>query len=130
MISLSLIGAAALLVAQDLSAYEGVARDDFAVWSFASGSVAADGDTRTTSVLARYVRPLPVEGRSETVAYSIHQIRFHCAQRNSDWSSGTNYAADGTALGDGTASTAEAWSESTPGFIELATQVCALNGSV
>lgn len=113
-----------------LSAYEGVARDDFAAWSFTSGRTTASGDTRTTSVLARYVTPLPVTGSTATVAYSIHEITFHCAEHNADWASGMNYAADGSALGAGRASTAEAWSASTPGFVQLAQTVCAMNGSL
>ncbi len=121
---------AGLSGAQDLADYEGVASDSFAAWSFTSGSVAVAGDTRTTSVMARYVTPLPVENSTRTVAYSIHEIRFHCTERNSDWSAGENYTADGASLGAGRASTAEPWSASTPGYIELATQVCALDGSL
>ena len=127
---LLLAGLLAVAPSQDLSAYEGVARDSFAAWSFTSGAVTVEGAARTTSVLARYVTPLPVTGSTETVAYSIHQITFHCAARNSDWSNGMNYAADGRALGAGRASSAEAWSASTPGYIELATTVCALDGSL
>ncbi len=127
---LMLIAALALMGPQDLSAYEGVARDDFAAWSFTSGAVTANGDTRTTSVMARYGTPLPAESSSATVAYSIHQITFHCAERNSDWASGMNYAADGQALGAGRASTAEAWSASTPGYVQLAETVCAMTGSM
>jgi hypothetical protein len=119
-----------LLGSQDLAAYEGVARDDFAVWSFTSGSVVRNGDSRTTSVLIRYVTPLSIAGGSASVAYSIHDIRFNCDQRNSDWSSGMNYAANGTEIGPGTASTAEPWSGNTSGYVELATQVCALDGSL
>ena len=127
---MTMLLALALMGPQDLSAYEGVARDDFAAWSFTSGAVTANGDTRTTSVMALYVAPLPVENSSATVAYSIHQITFHCAERNSDWSSGMNYAADGQALGAGRASTAEVWSASTPGYVQLAETVCAMPGSM
>ena len=127
---LLLVGALALVAPQDLSAYEGVGSDSFAAWSFTSGQVTVNGDTHTTSVLARYVTPLPVENSSVTVAYSIHQITFHCAERTADWAAGMNYAADGSEIVHGTATTGEAWSASTPGFIELATQVCALEHSL
>ena len=124
------VGALASAVPQDLSDYEGVSRDSFAAWSFASGEVTADGDARTTSVLARYVTPLPVENSSVTVAYSIHRITFHCAARTADWTTGMNYAAAGSEIVHGTATTGEPWSENTPGFVELATQVCALAQSL
>lgn len=130
MIATLLTIALALTVQPNTADYEGVARDSFAAWSFTSGEVTVNGDAHTTSVMARYVTPLPVEGSSVTVAYSIHQITFHCAARTADWSSGMNYAADGSALGAGRASTAEAWSASTPGYVELATQVCAMDGSL
>lgn len=124
------VGALALATPQDLSAYEGIGSDDFAAWSFTSGDVTVDGDAHTTSVLARYVTPLPVENSSVTVAYSIHRITFHCAARTSDWTTGMNYTADGSEIVHGTAATGEPWSENTPGFVELATQVCALEHSL
>lgn len=121
---------AAVLVAQEPSdAYEGIARDDFAAWSYTTGQVVANGDSRTTSVMARYVNPLPVSNSSRTVAYSIHEITFHCSARNSDWSAGANYDANDNEIGPGTASTAEAWSESTPGYVQLAETVCSMGGT-
>lgn len=127
---LSLIGAAALLLAQDpADAYEGIARDDFAAWSYTTGQVVANGDARTTSVKALYVSPLPVENSDRRVAYSIHEITFHCQARNSDWSAGANYDADDNEVGPGSASTAEPWSENTPGYIQLAETVCSMAGT-
>lgn len=121
---------ATVLAAQDPSdAYEGIARDDFAAWSYTTGQVAANGDTRTTSVMARYVNPLPVPNSSRTVAYSIHEITFHCGARNSDWSAGANYDANDAEIGSGTASTAEPWSDSTPGYVQLAETVCSMPGT-
>ena len=121
---------ATVLAAQDPSdAYEGIARDDFAAWSYTTGQVAANGDTRTTSVMARYVNPLPVPNSSRTVAYSIHEITFHCGARNSDWSAGANYDANDAEIGSGTASTAEPWSDSTPGYFQLAETVCSMGGT-
>lgn len=127
MISLAL--AAALLVSQQngLSAYEGVSRDDFAAWSFTSGRTTGSGDIRTTSVLARYVTPEPFSGGATLVAYSIHTVRFHCAERTADWVSGANYAENGSEVGAASPATGQAWSESTAGFVELAQTVCAMN---
>lgn len=121
---------ATVLAVQDpTDAYEGIARDDFAAWSYTTGQVAANGDTRTTSVMARYVNPLPVPNSSRTVAYSIHEITFHCSTRNSDWSAGANYDANDAEIGSGTASTAEPWSDSTPGYVQLAETVCSMPGT-
>jgi hypothetical protein len=128
MLVLALAVGLSLVPQVDQSAYEGAARDDFAVWSFTSGQVTAEGDTRVTSVMARYVSPL--QGAAQPIAYSVHEITFHCAARTADWSAGMNYAADNQAIGPGTASTAEAWSESTPGYIEMATQICSMDGSL
>lgn len=121
---------ATVLAVQDpTDAYEGIARDDFAAWSYTTGQVAANGDSRTTSVMARYINPLPVPNSSRTVAYSIHEITFHCGARNSDWSAGANYDANDAEIGSGTASTAEPWSDSTPGYVQLAETVCSMGGT-
>ena len=119
-----------VLVAQEPSdAYEGIARDDFAAWSYTTGQVVANGDSRTTSVMALYVTPLPVENSSRRVAYSIHEITFHCQARTSDWSAGANYDADDNEIGPGTATTAEPWSGNTPGYVQLAETVCSMPGT-
>lgn len=121
-----LLAVLALAAPQDLSAYEGVSRDDFATWSFTSGSIAVEGDARTTSVLTRYVTP-DTFGGTTPIAYSIHTIRFHCAERTADWISGINYAAGGAEVRPASPDAGEAWSASTPGFVQLAETVCAMN---
>ena len=125
-----LAAATALAGAQDLSAYEGVARDDFAAWSFTSGAVTASGQTRTTSILTRYDTATPFNNNPTPVAYSIHRVSLDCEGKTVTWLSGANYSASGAEISPASPTGALPWTDGTPGFQQLAAQVCALDGSL
>ena len=120
--------AAFLLAAQagDDLAYEGIARDNFAAWSFTSGEIAYSDGLATTSVQALYDTPTPFNGNPTPVAYSIHKVAFDCAAKTATFISGANFSASGAEITPASPSGALPWSDYTTGFQTLAETVCAM----
>ena len=127
MITFILSSALALAAQANTADYEGVARDSFAAWSFTSGSVAMDGNTRTTSVMTRYNTPTPFNGNPTPITYSIHRVSIDCAARTVTWISGANYSTSGVEVNPAAPAAAAPWTDGTSGFQSLAAQVCAMN---
>ena len=120
---------AALLMAAQVgagSAYEGIARDSFAAWSFTSGEITHADGLATTSVQALYDTPTPFNGNPTPVAYSIHKVAFDCAAKTATFISGANFSASGAEINPAAPSGALPWSDYTTGFQTLAETVCAM----
>lgn len=123
---LSIVFAATLLSGPDLSAYEGVARDNFAAWSFTSGQIEATAEFRRTSVLVFYNTPTAFNGVATPVAYSIHTVTFDCAEETAEYVDGTNYSQSGAVVPGATPSPPRHWTDFESGFQTLAQTVCAM----
>ena len=104
--------------------FEGVARDDFAAWSYGWNSVKVNGSVRTLLVQTRYNTPAPFNGNPTPVAYSIHSVSLDCAAKTATFISGSNYTASGVVINAATPSPAMPWTDSTSGFQQLAATVC------
>jgi len=130
MLSMFAAGAAALAISAAGPFYEGIARDDFAAWSYTSGEVKVDGQVLTTSVKAIYNNPTSFTSGQPPVAWSIHTVAFDCAAKTATFISGFNYGTNDAVIGPTTPAPANPWTSYEPGFQQLAATVCAVGKSL
>jgi len=123
---ISILVAGLLMQQVDPSAYEGIARDDFAAWSLDASALSIKGQVKTASVMTRYTAATAFNGNPTPVAWSIHTVTFDCDARTATFISGANYSASGAMIYPATPTPATAWTDYTSGFQALATTVCAL----
>lgn len=123
-------GAAALAIQMAAPFYEGVARDDFAAWSYTSGEVKVAGSVLTTSVKTIYNSPTSFAPGQPPVAWSTHTVAFDCAAKTATFISGFNYGTDNAVIGPTNPAAANPWSQYEPGFQQLAATVCSVGKSL
>lgn len=109
----------------DANAFEGLARDDFAAWSYGWNSVKTDGSVKTLLMQTLYDTPTPFNGIATPVAYSIHTVAIDCAGKTVTYVNGANYAVGGAFINLATPAAARPWTDITSGFQSFAAQICA-----
>lgn len=107
--------------------FEGLARDDFAAWSYGWNSVKTDGSVKTLIMQTRYDTPTPFNGDPTPVAWSLHTVAIDCAGKTVTYINGANYGVGGAFINPANPAAARPWTDVTSGFQSFAAQICATN---
>jgi hypothetical protein len=107
--------------------FEGLAKDDFAAWSYGWKSIKTNGAVKTLLVQSLYATPTAFPGSPTPAAYSIHTMAIDCAGKTVNIINGANYSASHAFLSLGGTTGTYPWSDMTTGFQSFASQVCQIN---